>query len=79
MKKEVEITYTQLILMLLANSPTKCLSYKELMEKTHLNDNKLHVYLYRLKKKGIVKATWGKTENGRERIYCLKLKEQLLE
>jgi len=39
----------------------------------------LWVYLSRLKDRGVISAKWKKSDKGRERIYCLKLKEQLLE
>ena len=78
MKKEKNnLTYTQLILMLLAKEPTNCLSLSELREKTQLDENNLHVYLHRRKERELIMAKWKKSENGKERIYCLKTKEIL--
>jgi len=73
--KKEKLTYTQLILMLLANSTTHCLTFSELKEKMGLSDSMLWVYLHRLSKRGIVSAKWKKSNGKRERIYCLKLRD----
>jgi len=78
-KTEKGLTKTQAILMILANSPTYCLPFSEMQQKLGISDKELSLYLYRLRKRGAVKGIWKKGEKGRVRVYCLKVKEQLLE
>jgi len=68
------VSKTQLVLMVLASSPNKCISLNELREKTGIDKKLLAVYINRYKKKGVIETKIIKDEKGkREIIYCLKM------
>jgi len=68
------VSKTQVVLMVLASSQDKCVSLKELREKTGIDKKLLAVYINRYKKKGVIETKIIKDEKGkREIIYCLKM------
>jgi hypothetical protein len=43
-----------------------------------VDKKELLVYLTRLAKKGIIERKWHKSRAGKERMYCLKYKEEMI-
>jgi|ECHhosMinimDraft_1075155.scaffolds.fasta_scaffold87882_1 DNA-binding IscR family transcriptional regulator len=77
-KHKSRFTITQLILMVMAKAPGSCCSLEYLHEKTGVDKKELLVYLTRLAKKGIIERKWHKSRAGKERMYCLKYKEEIV-
>ncbi|QGA54570.1 plasmid regulator [Sulfolobus sp. E5-1-F] len=77
-KHKKRFTITQIVLMVMAKAPGSCCSLEYLSEKTSVDKDELLVYLSRLVKRGIIERKWHRGRAGKERMYCLKYKEEIL-
>jgi DNA-binding IscR family transcriptional regulator len=77
-KHKAKFTITQLILMAMARAPGSCCSLEYLHEKTGVDKRELLVYLTRLAQRGVIERKWHKTRAGKERMYCLLYREELI-
>jgi len=71
-------TISELIIIEFMKTPGACLTLNELHEKTGIKKNVLLVYLHRMaEKQGIISRHWKKRKDGKERLYCLKYKNEM--
>jgi len=67
---EKKFSYSQQILVLLANAEEQCMTSDEIASKINIDKRYLYVVLSRLENKGVIFSRWI-SENERRKIYCL--------
>ncbi|BDC17426.1 plasmid regulator [Acidianus sp. HS-5] len=77
-KHKERFTITQIVLIVMAKALGSCCGLEYLSEKTWVDKDELFVSLSRLAKRGIIERKWHKGRAGKERMYCLKYKEEIV-